>query len=578
MKKILLFALVISVCILTGCGKDEKKENQEICSLEPVSGGTYIRAFPSAVLTLDPRDIGDSFSHEVSRQIFDGLVEFRLGEKSSSEKTLVVPSLAKSWTISEDRLTYTFELQNDARFHAEIGSANLSTANKGRLLSAEDVSYTFHRLLHPDSKTRRAQSFLVIKGAKAFSERNSPAIEGINVISSHSISFSLEKPFAPFLSLLALSNAFIVPREDIELSGEGFSEKPVGTGPFIFAGKKGDTIILRANPVYFKGKPYLDKIEFPVMKAENEIFNSFMKGNLSQSNVPDPEYRRIINDKFWSKYFQEASRWGTFYLGFNVKIPPFDNVKVRQAINYAIDRDTIVNLILNGRARMARGVLPPGIMNIGANSSSAPKSADGTQIYSFDPVKAKALLIEAGYGDGKEFPEITLQFNADPSHTRTSEFILANLRDVGIACKLKIVDFKEHLDKVEKGEVGFFRMGWTADYPDPDNFLYTLFHTSNIGSEGNFSRYSNPIVDDLLERARFEVDPKIRIPLYEQIEQIIVNDAPWVFISHYTTHVLLNPNIRNFELTPLGAPFVLYRQIWIDPLSPTYSTEYERVE
>ncbi|MBF0543416.1 MAG: ABC transporter substrate-binding protein [Candidatus Riflebacteria bacterium] len=567
------YLIFFSFCLLAvlfffGCQETVKKDELEVCSKVPVEGGIYERAFPTQVLTLDPRDIGDSFSHEVSRQIFDGLVEFKVGEKGGFEKALVTPSLAKSWKVSDDRLTYVFEIRDGVKFHAFTGPDKIPTKNGGRLVVAEDVRFTFNRLLSPTSKTKRAQEFLVIKGAKDYNDGHATEIEGIKVVASNTISFTLEKPFAPFLSLLALCNAFIVPREDVEALGENFARNPVGTGPFYYVECSGEKIVLKANPTYFMGKPYLEGIEFPIMRGEMDVFNAFMRGELSQSNVPDPEYKNIVTDPFWSKYFQESSRWGTFYLCFNVTIPPFDNVKVRQAFNYAIDRETIVNLILNGRARIAKGVLPPGIMNLGSETShSGQRTPEGVQVYTYDLVKAKKLMAEAGYPDGKGFPDIVLQFNRDPSHTRTSEFILANLRDLGITCKLQEVEFREHLQGVEAGKVGFFRMGWTADYPDPDNFLYTLFHSTNIGAQGNFGHYSNPMVDELLEKARFEIDPTVRIPLYNQIEQIIVNDAPWVFIYHYTTHVLVQPYVRNLELTPLGAPFILYRQIWIDPLT-----------
>ncbi|MBF0499599.1 MAG: ABC transporter substrate-binding protein [Candidatus Riflebacteria bacterium] len=544
----LLFAILFSA----GCGEAPPvpggNGTPAAESKVPVYGGTFRRAFPSPVITLDPRAIGDSFSHEVARQIFDGLVEF-------DPEARVVPAIAESWKVSSDRLTYTIKLRNDIRFHATFGAEGRPTNNGGRLLTAEDVSYSFHRLLDPKTKMPRGKLFLVIKGSEAYAAGSAPNISGIQVLASDSIAISLEKPFAPFLSLLALPNAFIVPREDAERPN--FGTDPVGTGPFISSGKQGDTLILKANQNYFRGRPYLDRLEFPFIKEEKDSFAMFKRGELMETNVPDPEYKNVKSDPLLAPLFQETSRWGTYYLGMNVTKPPFDNVKVRQAINFAIDRETIVKLILNDRARIAKGVLPPGITAFNP----------ALRGYSYDPERAKKLLAEAGYPDGKGFPEITLQFNRDPSHERSSEFILANLRDIGITCILKEVEFPEHFKSVENGEVSFFRMGWTVDYPDPDNFLYTLFHSKNIGREGNFARYSNPKVDELVERARFEIDPKDRIPLYQRAEQMIVDDAPWVFIYHYTTHVLPQANVRGLHITTMGAQFILYRQIWLVPQS-----------
>ncbi|MFZ2956138.1 MAG: peptide ABC transporter substrate-binding protein [Candidatus Ozemobacteraceae bacterium] len=559
---LVLPALLTFMFFTSGCGGTPPTPSSHSSSVNgttapvsnvPVYGGVYRRAFPSPVLTLDPRSIGDSFSHEVCRQMFDGLVEF-------DPDAHVVPAIAESWQISSDRLTYTMKLRSGVRFHAIHGSDGRPTKNGGRLVTAEDVSHTFHRLLNPQDHIPRSRLFWVIRGARAFAEGSAPDITGIKVLASDSLAISLEKPFAPFLSLLALPAAFIVPKEDAE--NPDFGTDPVGTGPFLWGGKQAETMVLKANPNYFRGKPYLDRIDFLLIKEEKDSFAMFKRGELMQTNVPDPEYKNIKSDPYWSALLQETSRWGTYYLGMNVTKPPFDNVKVRQAINFAIDRETIVKLILNDRARVARGVLPPGIM--GYNPA--------LRGYTYDPERAKRLLAEAGYPGGKGFPEISLQFNRDPSHTRSSEYILANLRDIGITCLLKEVEFPEHIKAVENGDVGFFRMGWTVDYPDPDNFLYTLFYSGNIGREGNFAHYSNPKVDELVDRARFEIDPKERIPLYQRAEQMIVEEAPWVFIYHYTLHILPQANVRGLRLTPMGAPFILYRQIWLAPQNQPQDT------
>jgi len=542
---ICFLALTVILLQIVGCDSSTPEPKPSSSPDVPIYGGVFKRAFSSGVLTLDPCEVSDSFSHEVCRQIFDGLVEFDPEGK-------VVPALADKWTISQDGLIYTMMLRPNCRFQAISGPNDLPTQNGGRLVTAEDVEYTFRRVLTPKILARRAKLFWVIKGARQFNEGAKPSIEGIKVISSDTVSFTLEKPFAPFLSLLALSNTFILPKEDVEHLKKDFAWSPVGTGPFIWGGKSGETIILKANQNYFRGRPYLDRIEFPIIPDESESFAAFKRGELMDVAVPDPEYKNVKQDPVWAPYFQESSRWGTYYLGFNVATFPFDNIKVRQAINYAIDREAIVKLILNDRARVANGVLPPGILAY----NNALKG------YSYNLEKAKTLLAEAGYPDGKGFPEITLQINRDSIHSRTSEFILANLRDLGINCNIKEVEFQEHLATLESGKAPFFRSGWTVDYPDPDDFLYTLFHSENIGSGMNFGCYSNAKVDDLLTRARNEIDTKKRIELYQRAEEYIVDDAPWVFIYHYTTHLLCQSYVRGLAITPMGTTFILYRKAW----------------
>ncbi|MFZ5953052.1 MAG: ABC transporter substrate-binding protein, partial [Candidatus Rifleibacteriota bacterium] len=250
----------------------------------------------------------------------------------------------------------------------------------------------------------------------------------------------------------------------------------------------------------------------------------------------------------------ETSRWGTNYLGMNLKKPPFDSKLVRQTLNFAIDRQVIVQLVLNDRARIANGVLPPGITGFD------PKLAG----YVYDPAKARELLAQAGFPDGKGFPEIELQYNKDVIHTRIGEFILANFGDIGIKCRIRELDFGPHLQSVESGEAAFFRMGWTVDYPDPDSFLYTLFHSSNIGHGYNFPGLNNPELDKLLDQARFETENEKRVALYRQAERLIVDEAPWVFLYFYTTHLLRQPQVKGITLGPMGQPFINYRLIWLD--------------
>lgn len=497
-------------------------------------------------MKLDPAEVNDSYSHEVARQIFDGLLEF-------DEDGRPVPALAASWTISDDRFMYRLTLRPDAHFQAKSGREDRPTRNGGRAVTAEDVSYSLHRLLAHGYPNRKGKNYLVIKGAAAYNASQAASIEGIRVIATDTIEFTLDKPFTPFLSLLALNFAFIVPREDVEALGEEFGWNPVGAGPFAWAGRASDTIVLRANQEYYRGRPYIDRIEFPVISDEIERFRRFKSGELMHNDVPDPEYKNVLQDPAWAPQFQEVSRWGIYYLGFDVTKSPFDNVRVRQAMNYAIDREAIVKLVINDRARVARGALPPGIMGFNQKLRG----------YAYDMEKARALLAEAGYPDGKGFPEITLQVNRDEIHIRTAEFVLANLRDIGISCRMKVVDFSELLAAVQSGQVPFFRMGFTVDYPDPDNFLHSLFHSGNIGPAGNYSRYANPRVDELLDRARFEIDSKTRVALYQQAEQLIVDDAPWVFVFHYTTHGIRQPYVHGMKVTPMGTPYTAYRLLWI---------------
>ncbi|HNX76213.1 MAG TPA: ABC transporter substrate-binding protein [Candidatus Rifleibacterium sp.] len=538
------YLLLLIVLLLNGCADDQQTITTQN-SNQPVRGGVYRRAFSDSYIVLDPVLIKDSNSHEVCRQIYDGLVEF-------DNQAKVVPALATSWKISDDKLTYTFTLRDDVRFHRTAGGQ--PSRNAGRILDAADVVFSFKRLLQPREDSQAA-FFWVIKGARDFTEGKAPEITGLRQIGSHTVEFTLEKPFAPFVSLLAMINAGIVPRED---AAGDLAALPVGSGPFRWVARASDTIILEANEEYFRGRPWLDRLEFPVITDENERFKAFLAGYLSHVEVPDSQYRNVKQNPKLSACLLESNLWGTNYLGMNIRLKPFDNPLVRKAFNYAIDRETIVKLVLNDRAKVANGVLPPGF----------PGHDDALEGYSYNLERARQYLTQAGYPEGKGFPAIELQYNRDPIHARTSEFVLANLRDIGINCTVKEVDFGEHLTNIENGSTAFFRMGWTVDYPDPDSLLYTLFHSSNIGVGYNFSGFNIPEVDAFLDKARFETEMNSRVELYRQAEKLIVEEAPWVFMYFYTIHVLYQPQVRGLVLSPMGESLMQYRQIWFTSATP----------
>lgn len=538
-KIILYFVLIITT--LSGCGDGSKKVSEKDTFSK--YGGTYSKAFTDSFIVLDPAKVKDSDSHEVTRQIFDGLVEL-------DTRANVTPAIAKEWKISDDKLKYTFILNEKCHFHKNVGGK--PTRNGGRAVTAEDVSYTFHRLL---SKPDEYQGgfFNVIKGSREYASGKAKSISGIKILASDTVQFELIKPFSPFLSLLAVCNAFIVPREDIEPDGFSRKHPPVGTGPFKWEGSDGRNIVLAANDDYFRGRPFLNKINFLIIPSAEERFSMFKNNKIMQVEVPDAVYKNVKSNPKYAKQLIETSIWSVNYLGFNVRAKPFNNVKVRQAFNYAIDKKAIIDLVMNNRVRISGGILPPGMLGY----------KDRPIKYSYNLNMAKKMLSEAGYPDGKGFPEITLIFNKNEIHERVAEFVVANLKDIGVQCKAEEFKFDKYLEKVENG-APFFRMGWSVDYPDPDNFLYTLFHSKNIGNGQNFCRFKDELVDDLLEQARYETDSAKRVALYQSAENILINKAPWVFLYYYKTGMLTQSYVHGVVLGHMGSAFMQYRNIWLD--------------
>lgn len=499
-------------------------------------GGTYRTVLVTDPPTLDPAQATDTTSAAITRQLFDGLLEL-------DEKLRPVPALAERFTLSADGRTYTFHLRRGVRFH------------NGREVRAADVKYSFERA----ARGKRPWVFEKIAGAPAFIAGRAREIAGLRMVDDLTVRITLERPFGPFPMLMAYDAASVVPREEAEPLGREFASRPMGTGAFRFGSwRRDDQVILEAFPQHFRGAPYLERIVYRIIPEEATRFAEYRTGNLEQSDVPTGHCRAIQSDPALRKEFHFYPILGAYALRFNVTRPPFGNQKLRQAISWAIDRDAIANVIMEGCVTVARGILPPGMPGYHPNVPG----------YGYDPERAKRLLAEAGYPGGKGLPPITLHYNTLALHRRVAELVQAQLREVGVAIRLANLDWAAYLKLVDDGGAQFFRSGWIADYPDPENFLTILFHSRNWGAPGNTSRYKNPAVDTLLD----EADPMplgpARLRKYQEAEAIIMNDAPWVSLYFYSSRLLLKPYVRGQELSALdSAPEMHHaplRKVWLD--------------
>ncbi|MBA1334435.1 MAG: Dipeptide-binding ABC transporter, periplasmic substrate-binding component [Firmicutes bacterium] len=541
-------ALVMVVAVFAGCSKPAVDTPAE--GKSDKYGGIFRMAVMSDPPDLDPVHATDTSSSRVLYQLFEMLVDL----DSEGE---IVPNLAESWTISPDGLTYTFKLRQGVKFHATTENGT-PTANGGRAVTAEDWVWTFNYITNPKTNSERAYFLDMIKGYQDYQEGKTDHLAGVRAIDDSTLEITLEYAFSPFIAVLAYNTFVVLPKEDVEKWGAEFNFHPVGTGPFKFEEwVQDDRVVLSKNENYWRTDadgnqlPYLDGIEFKVINDLTMEWTEFTLGNFeSIEELDDPYYHEALS-KYPDSFF-ERPQMGTYYYGMNVTLEPFkDNKKLRQALNYAIDRQGLIDLVRNGRATPAKGVLPPGMFGYNENLVG----------YEYNPEKAKQLLAEAGYPNGVK---LTLQYNSSDAHKRIAEALQQQLKQIGIDMELKNVDWGAHLDSVERSEVPFFRMGWVVDYPDPDNFLYVLLHTDNFGPNGNYTRFSNPEFDRLTKEARVESDPEKRRKMYQEAEQIVVEEAPWLFIYHYTTHQLLQPYVKGYELPSFGAYSAKYYDVWLD--------------
>ncbi|MBN1356817.1 ABC transporter substrate-binding protein [bacterium] len=475
--------------------------------------------------TLDPAQSTDTTSGAVVLKVFDGLVEF-------DPLTLeVVPAVAESFHVSEDGRIYTFHLRKGVSFH------------NGRPVVAEDIKYSLERTLDPQTKSPRTWVLNPIEGAREFTSGQADHVAGIRVVGESTVQLILTEPYAPFLAQLCMEAASLLPREECERWGDEFKSHPVGCGPFEFVEWQHDIrVVVKANPNYYGGVPRLKRVEFKVIPNEATAFEEYKAGGLDfLDQVPPGQLLRVRQ-----QYPEDLHIWpylSIYYIGFNHLEPPFrDNVLLRRAVNYAVDKEKICLAVKEGISFPARGILPPGI----------PGYNPGLEGYPYNPRKAGELLAEAGYPGGSGLPEITLWHNRDDRHRLIGECIQYYLGQIGIRIRLKNVEWAAYLEACEEGRPLLYRMGWVADYPDADNFLYILLHSSQAGSPGNYARYSNPEFDELVVRAQASTDPETRVALYRKAESIAVEDAAWLYVYYDREVALIKPFWENIILSPQG--------------------------
>ena len=504
----------------------------------PVDTTTYRRPLGNDPASLDPARINDVYSRSVAQQIFDGLVRF--------DQTLAVtPALAEFWRASRDGLTWTFTLRRGARFH------------HGREVTADDVVFSFSRILDPRLKSSAAESFMPIQGARAFREGRAKTVAGLLALDARTVQVTLDEAFAPFVSVLAMGHAKILPREVVEAKGEAFGREPIGTGPFRFAQwERGRSIVLTANPDYFEGPPRLKRIVYRIFPGENSVamFQEFQKGLLEDSPVQTPGHSRIVAGGGADYVYVKRPMFNLRYYGLNARIKPLDDRRVRLAIVRAVDQASILADVFGGRFTPARGILPPG--TLGFNPQLKAAAADSEQ--------ARDLLAQAGYPGGRGLPPITFWSGARSERVvREHEHMARDLATVGIRALFKYqTEWPAFQKLLEEGRAPAFLYAWFADVPDPDNFLFLLFHSQ---SPRNYMGYANPMVDSLLARARAEPDIPRRVDLYRRAEQLIVDDAAVLPVWHYPYERVFQPYVRSVEVNGLGDPYIPLKKIWLEP-------------
>ena len=470
--------------------------------------------------TLDPAFASGVATGAMVAKIYDGLMRY---DYNSVE---VVPNLAEDFKVNDDATAFTFTLHDGVTF------------SNGTPLTAEDVKYSFERVLDPDTASPVVWVFgdAGIVGAKAFVDGKADEVSGIEVVDPRTIRITLERPYALFLYHLAMPAAHIVSKAvagKLE-PGADLSANPVGSGPFTLADRVRDSsLTLSANENYFAGTPKIDGVEYRIITDPLITWNEFLAGNLDVSSIPTANFNEIVNDPQYENLIETTPELAFYYLALNQqKFEPFKDVRVRRAIAMAIDRQGIIDGIYNGTDILANGPIPPGLEGY-TEQEGIP----------YDPEGARQLLAEAGYADGFD---LTLWSTRTETTVAVNELIQFFLGEVGIRTEINQVDFGTLLDAAIAGRAPAYYLSWFADYGDAYNFLHPLF----VARAPEFG-YDNPEVTKLLAEAATKADLEARVPLYQEAEKMIIDDAPMVFIRYPVSYYAVKEGVTGILNHPI---------------------------
>ncbi len=612
MKQIKFLSLISIVLLISSCGGDNKSGSSSDLRKAPNGdvyyGGVFRFNEVEYYRSLYPQNVTEVTSHRITNQVYEGLTRFNQRDLS------VMPCLAESWEVDSTATFYTFHLRKGIMFHDDECFPN----GKGRELKAGDVEYCLNKLCTPDPNNQGYWIFKDrVKGSdahyfsreyKGLKEAISSAsgddlegikariaeleesygddiqsvqekVEGINVIDDYTITIELERPFSGFVQMLALPFTAVFPKEAFEKYGTELRNDCVGTGPFMLKSVEADqAVFLERNPNYWDKDewgnqlPYLDGIKISFIKDDKTELLEFQKGKLEfkyrlpLEMIPDimDESGNLKGD--YTKFvLQTGPELSLQYYGFLNADPEkvFSKKEVRLAFCYAIDRESIVKYTLKGAGYPAtHGIVPLGMPGYNYESIAG---------FNYDVSKAQQLLSQAGYPGGKGFPELTLQINSGGGRNeQVAEAIQKMLQDnLSINVNITKLPFAQHLENVETGKVKFWRSGWIADYPDPENFL-NLFFSAHIPAKLsdksyiNSTRFRDSRFDELFRKALQTTDTEERTRLYEDCDKILLEGASCLPIYYDKSQRLIQPYVRNFDLN--GMEYRLMRDTYFVPM------------
>jgi oligopeptide transport system substrate-binding protein len=559
------FALGLTSC--TSCSEEKKDGHNGSEGKGGVFMGGVMRLNEvEAFKSLNPIAVNEVVGFHIGTQLFEGLVKFNQTDLS------IEPAIASKWESNENQTEWTFHIRAGVKFHPDA----CFPEGKGRVLTANDVKLCLDKLCTADPNN--AQFDVTLKGRvvgadEAFEASRTgkvTGVSGIKVTNDSTLVITLKSPFAGFLNIMAMPGCWIYPKEALDKYGVDIRIHPVGTGPFLMETvKEGEVLIMKKNPDYYgvdkdgNKLPYLDGLKYTFIREKKAEILEFKSGNLDMVyRLPVEIFHEIMGDLEHAKErktdFQilNSPAFNTNFLGFNCISSTFNTKEVRLAFNYAIDRHKIADFTIQGEGTAANYGMVPYVEAFEKDGYNF----KGLKGYTFDPVKAKELMKQAGFPDGKGFPKVSLQINSGGGDRNilVAEVVQKMLKEnLNVDVEINTVPLAEHIEQVQSGKSDLFRFAWYGDYPDPETFL-TLFygkHVPTAASEKsfiNFFRFKNNRFDSLFDASFTEPDKAKRYGLLSQAEQIVLDEAPFMPIFYDENYSLEQLNVRNFPQNPLN--------------------------
>jgi peptide/nickel transport system substrate-binding protein/oligopeptide transport system substrate-binding protein len=529
---VLAFVLVGVLIAIAGCGGGDESTTTSAAGEQPVAGGT-VSVYINEPVAIDPVDLEESEGTQVGQALFDSLATF---DYLTME---VGPAAAESWDVNADATVWTFHLVKGAKFH------------DGTPVTAADFVFAWNRLCNPENKSNVSYHLSAVKGYDEVQAGTATELSGLKAVDENTLEVTLSYSFADFEYVVAHPTLAPVPKAAVEKDPKAYSEAPVGNGPFMMVGswQHDQSIQVKAFADYYGTKPNIEGVDFKIFKDPETAFLEFKAGNLDWTQIPSGQVQATetdfgVSDDGYTgnpgKQVMLGSELSVYYLVLNTRDDVLKNLDLRKAISLAINRQAIADTVYEGVRAPASSIIPPGIVGYEANAFPYSK---------YDVAAAKEALKAAGYPDGQGLPEIVLSCNSGGGHEEVMALVQADLKAVGINVKTDFTEWAAYLKKLDDGTFQIGRLGWFADYPIIDNFIYPIFFSS---SGDNKSKFNDKAVDDGISAARKITDETARVAAYQAVVKTVGEAVPVVPIVAYKHHHVTSDRVYNLVYSPNG--------------------------